>query len=1311
MANETSVQTAEGSVPVSQFYGVSEITPPKPNVFDESGNPVITEQPVAETDVPEHVRAQLNETPVDPKNIPADILAQLNTAPQLGETPVTPAEMPEDVLYEMADKQQFNPRTWAVSNSDKLSDNQVLNKLARVNARIKDRGFKLRDLAATADDPDPGVLSGAWNIVKKAGSGAAHLAKGVALNVVNLGVVIPAMAEPITSDVPSAQIVQTAYAETGAAMESGIAGIIEGAGTAARKVGRFFGAIPKATERTESEQLADFLNDVDKEKLRESRAAAHGPFMQAIGGEVVKSLEQKGLGPDPERISEMAGADPLSLWMFGKVFSGVHKAGAAAAPLVKPVEKFVSEVSKKAVGVPISGVGLVVEKTAKPVGAAAGAVKGGSLGGPVGALVGAERGLAGGRMVAKGATTVRQFGSQVAGLSPLSNTAALGTRAVLDAFPKFLTDTAAGVGIDLGFIAATTETPDEAGQMPLLGTAFGAGKGALSAARQAAISTKFAPDFWRRPDKWSAPFTPDESFSGLAQLHKTTLESAPDTQVARVNATNNFLKQNQSDAPVYFINDEAGLAHVLEQIYTRQGVPEASERAKFAATQDGMFTENIVDDAGRPRRVIIAKNPEAIPHEGFHGIQAVLGEAGNRPIDALTFKTYEDVWDAQGQRHAQQLTGKPVGSDWRTVIENSTGATSADVYLARELAAENFDYLFRSGIERPKGLPGKLANIVLNMTDLLGSSPLAGERTAGLGIEPKLELVENIRSRVATPPVIETPKTRKGGKPSVPVQSPPERAKQWVADKPTGLPERDAAISALSDAVNTGQGVTVLYWGAKGEPAGNVKSIRPERRAQIESQRQAENADRQLANKVIFPYRVDMTKSGPQFVGWSPDNFRANVSKLESWLSKTGQATPYEFDNATGKFSTAGLTAIEADLQTFISNQRGGFTGSGQPLVVPSEVVARGFTPPEQTGKATPLDQTKADVINYLFNTQIPESTSRVAPLHLAGQEISAATKPGRLAKPVRPRGQYSEEKLSKAGIAGPREVLEVNPFRQTVEQVSKDMKVERPSLIEVSQRLNTSRIEASAPASGEPAFGGNVLTLASGFKPNTSPRAIRAAAVIDEQGRVFTGPVHSMAILSATESGAKYLSPKNEGFVTNEGEFLNRKDALIRAKEFSQLPESYNPKLTELEAATSGISQYKPRTVTEQVQRLVDMSPDEWRAEVSTHKGKLGSGLTGWAWEVGSLAKTAEDVLALRQAAGQFQEAAQLAMKSARESSEPMKSMNVAMEITGRAQAAREAFEAATGENLEGTNPGSAVPAIRKYIDPDYNPPVPPKK
>lgn len=1021
-----------------------------------------------------------------------------------------------------------------------------------------------------------------------------------------------------TSDVPSAQIVQTAYAETGAAMESGIAGIIEGAGTAARKVGRFFGAIPKATERTESEQLADFLNDVDKEKLRESRAAAHGPFMQAIGGEVVKSLEQKGLGPDPERISEMAGADPLSLWMFGKVFSGVHKAGAAAAPLVKPVEKFVSEVSKKAVGVPISGVGLVVEKTAKPVGAAAGAVKGGSLGGPVGALVGAERGLAGGRMVAKGATTVRQFGSQVAGLSPLSNTAALGTRAVLDAFPKFLTDTAAGVGIDLGFIAATTETPDEAGQMPLLGTAFGAGKGALSAARQAAISTKFAPDFWRRPDKWSAPFTPDESFSGLAQLHKTTLESAPDTQVARVNATNNFLKQNQSDAPVYFINDEAGLAHVLEQIYSRQGIKDAGERAKFAATQDGMFTENIVDDAGRPRRVIIAKNPEAIPHEGFHGIQAVLGEAGNRPIDALTFKTYEDVWDAQGQRHAQQLTGKPVGSDWRTVIENSTGATSADVYLARELAAENFDYLFRSGIERPKGLPGKLANIVLNMTDLLGSSPLAGERTAGLGIEPKLELVENIRSRVATPPVIETPRTRKGGKPSVPVQSPPERAKQWVADKPTGLPERDAAITALSDAVNTGQGVTVLYWGAKGEPAGNVKSIRPERRAQIESQRQAENADRQLANKVIFPYRVDMTKSGPQFVGWSPDNFRANVAKLESWLSKTGQATPYEFDRATGKFSTAGLTAIEADLQTFISNQRGGFTGSGQPLVVPSEVVARGFTPPEQTGKATPLDQTKADVINYLFNTQIPESTSRVAPLHLAGQEISAATQPGRVSKPVRPRGQYSEEKLTKAGIYGPREVLEVNPFRQTVEQVSKDMKVERPSLIEVSQRLNTSRIEASAPASGEPAFGGNVLTLASGFKP---------------------------------------------------------------------------------------------RTVTEQVQRLVDMSPDEWRAEVSTHKGKLGSGLTGWAWEVGSLAKTAEDVLALRQAAGQFQEAAQLAMKSARESSEPMKAMNVAMEITGRAQAAREAFEAATGENLEGTNPGSAVPAIRKYIDSNYNPPVPPAK
>lgn len=1189
---------------------VGDITQTEFGPITEIAAPVVAapqEREVTWEEIPEDARSQLIQQQQSAASIP-------------GETEISITAMPEDALYDLADKQQFNLRAETAANPDWLKDNETLRKLARVNARIKDRGFKFKDVAATPDDPDPGILGGAWNIAKKAVTGGTGFAKGVALNASNLLTFIPAIGAAVTpggiTPKQAFEATQTAMAETGAALESGATGAIEGAGTAATKAGRFFGSVTKYADRPENERLADFLNDVDKEKLRESRIAAQGPFMQAIGGEVIKGLEEKGIGPDPERIAQMAGTDPLSLFMFGKVFSGVHKAGSVAAPLVKPIEKAVSEVSKKAVGLPIAATGLVVEKTAKPLAATAGAVKGGQFGGVAGALIGGERGLAAGRQVAKGAKAVKEFGSQVAGISPLESTAALGTRAVLDAFPKFLTDTATGAGIDLAFIAATTETPDEAGQMPLLGTAFGAGKGVLSGARQAAISTKFAPDFWKHPDKWSVPFTPDESFSGLSELHKATLKTAPDTQVARVNATQNFLQQQKSDAPVYFINDEARLTSALEQIYARQGVTDASERAQFAAKQNGVFTENIVDDSGRPRRVVIAKNPDAVPHEGFHGIQAVLGEAGNRPIDVLTFKAYEDVWEQQGENHARQLTaGKliPAGQSWREVIKNATGTESPDVYLARELAAENFDYLFRAGLDRPKGLPGKLADIVLNLTDLFGTSPLASERSPVLGIEPRLELVEGIRERVA--PAQVAARARKGGKPP-PVPA-PEKAKQWVADNPTGIPERDAAIQALADAVNTGQGVTVLYWGAKGEPAGSVASIRPERRAQIEAQRQAENANRRLANKVIFPYRVDMTKSGPQFIGWSPDNFRANVAKFEQWLASTGQSRPmipYDFDASTGKLSTAGRTALEADLQTFISNQRAGFTGSGQPLIVPPEVISRGFTQPEQIGKAIPLDQSKADVINYLFNIQIPESISRVAPLHLAGQEVSAATKPGRLAKPVRLRGTYPAEKLSKAGIPGPREVLEVNPFRQLIERVSADTGIARPSLIEVSQRLNVPRIEASAPAAGEPAFSGNVLTLASGFQPAA------------------------------------------------------------------------------------------------QMKRLIEMPQAEWKNLTDNYKGRLGSNLTGWAWDIGASAKTVEDVLALRQAALYFQDASKLAMRAARESAEPMEAMNAAMELVGRGQAAREAFEAATGRNLEDTNAGSAVPAIRKFVDPDYQPPVPSK-
>src|SRR5690606_13076749 len=83
-------------------------------------------------------------------------------------------------------------------------------------------------------------------------------------------------------------------------------------------------------------------------------------------------------------------------------------------------------------------------------------------------------------------------------------------------------------------------------------------------------------------------------------------------------------------------------------------------------------------------------------------------------------------------------------------------------------------------------------------------------------------------------------------------------------------------------------------------------------------------------------------------------------------------------------------------------------------------------------------------------------------------------------------------------------------------------------------------------------------------FLPNKSPRAIKEAAIRDEDGNVFTGRFHG----EATEKYFEAKDPGNpdnslkawnehdnleQGYVTNEGEFLTREQAFERATELNQ--------------------------------------------------------------------------------------------------------------------------------------------------------------
>jgi len=70
-------------------------------------------------------------------------------------------------------------------------------------------------------------------------------------------------------------------------------------------------------------------------------------------------------------------------------------------------------------------------------------------------------------------------------------------------------------------------------------------------------------------------------------------------------------------------------------------------------------------------------------------------------------------------------------------------------------------------------------------------------------------------------------------------------------------------------------------------------------------------------------------------------------------------------------------------------------------------------------------------------------------------------------------------------------------------------------------------------------------------FQPSQHPRAIRAAAIEDEKGNRFEGPMHLSAYMEASKAGNE--GPFKDGFVTNKGEFLDRTEAFHRAVEMKQ--------------------------------------------------------------------------------------------------------------------------------------------------------------
>lgn len=1089
----------------------------------------------------------------------------------------------------------------------------------------------------------------------------------------------------------------------------------------------------------------------------------------------------------------------------------------------------------------------------------------------------------GARKVGAVADDLADIGKQIASSAPVKSAYAQGGRDFLQALPGATYEVAKGTALDLGLAAASAEMPAETaaaiGFGTVLGTAQGAARiggrvisGQLIAPREYGVSTpqpsskafatldvlhnetfaKAEPGVKARLNamrQFVSGVAPgaDVFFSDSPAKLKTALEGAglSPEQAQLWSQQNGFFTTALPDASgqprkviVVTRPDSAPheALHIIQDVIGEQGnqVIDRLVKENYAGQWDKLGTdyanrlgaepgatwqETILDATGKG----MTEAKDKIYRDVYNTLEGQYGAAPSRRlVESLAKESYGRIMDEAVAKNPQIPHKDVAAKAWREVLSPAESRAAADTYMAREIAADNFDAIFKHtgpSLGEPNSFPSKLARIVGRVVVAFGGEPLAG-RTGGVSSTPlSTPVVEAVRRQAAgLRPEIEVlpagPFPRGKGTPA-------EEARKIADEAPTTPTERGTMsqremLGAVAESIAAREGVKINYLSAPDEPAAATTSNRESRRAIIETFRGMPAAARALWEKTFFPERVRKTQAGKyQVFGWAPEVFAANAHKMASFLITHPELSPYAIDSASRSFTPAAWQELYRDTQTFVQNQKAGQTGSGEPLVVPKSMTDRGFTAPaSRAGEAVPLLQNKADFINMLFNAKLPE-TPRIqkgkTPLNIAGQEVSAATLPGRVGVPVRPRGEYTGTEAERQGIAG-REIAEVNPLRNQIEAAALADKKPMPSLIEANQMLNLENIKELERAPEQPEFRANTLTLQAGFEPGEywvgkgkvnhakdgheawaskkfSKTGSEAYEAAETAGYLRTVIWHGGEPIFVDPSG-KYNKwtdiPKADRANIEDLAFENNKAVFFGSEEVIQKPRGLEQSVqfeptdelppvargnvrlyhgeggpqgggtggafftsTPEKAATFGnrisyvdvpqatataareaarktgqggdtsiltredVARAKPiRREVESVtydldaafdpkaamEKMKAMTDEEWQTFTAGYNGENGGKLTGFAYDTGANARSADDLQAFRSTAALMGEVGKAAMAVGQ--------FDKAMSYMTRAQAAGEAYEAATGTRLDGT-PKDVAKFIREHYNPSFEYPM----
>lgn len=1004
------------------------------------------------------------------------------------------------------------------------------------------------------------------------------------------------------------------------------------------------------------------------------------------------------------------------------------------------------------------------------------------------------------------AQKVTQLGREIGGRAPVTGAASQFGRDVLQALPGAAGEVAKGFGLDLGLAAVTAETPIDTQGAVGFGTALGALGGAGRIAGHALSGQLIAP----REYGANTVIPSSGAFPAFDTMHNEAMKAASPGVRTRLNAIREFVAGAAPETDVFMGRDSAAIESALKAAgvsdataknwAAQQGLftadlngrrvvvlknVDAAPHESFHAIQDVLGEDanrqidrivresygNRWDTEGQRYADRLGRESDAtwqetvLDRSGWGLTEAkekiyrdiynrVVGETGAEPapglVEQLAKTAFGRVMDEAVARNPQIEPNEVSRHVWREILSPEESTEVADRYLAREIAAENFDALFkRTGQSlQPTGIAAKLAGIVGGLINAVGGEPLAG-RTSEIGQVPlSTPVIEAVRTAGrGERPTLEP--TRAPELPSLPPSNTlADEARDIAASAPDqpiagGTKSPRELLGVIAEAIANQGGVKINYLSAPGEPAAATSSNRDVRRAIIEAYRTMPQEARALWEKNFFPDKVIQTKGGKyQIQGWAPEVFASNAHKLAKFLTEVPDAaglSPYPIDTARGTFTTEGWKQLFEDTQQFVQNQIRGATGAGEPLVVPRSVTeSGGYAPPTRPG-ARPLEQTRADFINTLFNFRLPDSPRIVSgrrPLNIQAQEVSIATKPGRIRVPVEPRQKFSGPEAERQNIAG-REILETNPLRNQLERAASEAGVAMPSFIEAIQKLNLENIKEVAGTPEQPQFRGNTLTLSAGFQPATA-----AGKSLEKQGFEFRrvgGPSNpgieifnqgnrvgeilavrkspkeaDVAMVNVTKpyqgqgiSEVLYRELgqrlKEEGVSDLTGMIVNDRALKSRSKVFPDTEiesiTEFTPKdrSYEVRSRIPENAQFNPVELADRVEKF---SPDEFRSWVDSVKGAF----TQEAWRVGQSAPTREFADSLRARYDALSKKSEELVKSLATLpiDQKLAGLNDLSAMASQAQFFREAHEAATGT-------ASAGKALRQ-ADPNYKPPFPPE-